>query len=195
MNLRSVNLNEQFAGIKEKVLSSVENYWGFVPPSLKETLRINAYTLWKIPMIAFLSPRVMRISDEVITIRLPLNYRSKNHLGSMYFGAMAVGADLVVGTMAMRCIQKLDQDIQIIFKDFKAEYFKRAEDDVYFTCEKGLEIAELVEKAATGEGRVHLPVEVYATVPSIFGKEHVAKFTLTLSLKSRHSKAVSEAAV
>lgn len=183
-----MNLNQQLMGIKERVLSSLETYWGFVPPSLKETLRINAYTLWKIPQIAFLSPRVVEVSDEKITIRIPLNYRSRNHVGSMYFGSLAVGADLVVGTMALRHIEKTGQDIQILFKSFQADYLKRAEDDVYFTCEKGSEISQLVDRAAGSGERVQMPIEAYATVPSLFGNEPVARFTLTLSLKNQDKK-------
>lgn len=179
-----MNLNQQILGIKEKVLSSVETYWGFVPPSLKETIRINAFTIWKIPMIAFLSPRVVELTEDKITVRIPLNYRSKNHLGSMYFGSMAVGADLVVGTMAHRYIEKTGKDIEFIFKDFKSDYLKRAEADVFFTCEKGKEISDFVQKAASSFERMNLPVEVYATVPSLLGSEPVAKFTLTLSLKN-----------
>ncbi|MCB0365826.1 MAG: DUF4442 domain-containing protein [Bdellovibrionales bacterium] len=177
-------LNQQIHDLKDKVLSSVETYWGFVPPNIKDTLKLTAFTLWKVPMIAFLSPRVLWSSDDKMEIKIPLNYRSKNHLGSMYFGALAVGADLVVGTLALKHMESFDENIQLIFKDFKAEYLKRAEGDVHFICDKGAEIEELVRQAAEGDERVHLPVEAYATVPSI-SDEVVAKFVLTLSLKKK----------
>ena len=178
-------LNDQIHEFKDKVISSVETYWGFVPPAVKDTLKINAYSIMKIPMIAFLSPRVVYSADDKMEIKIPLNYRSRNHVGSMYFGALSVGADMVVGTLAMRHMENYTQNVQLIFKDFKAEYFKRAEGDVHFICEQGEQIAELVRQAAEGEERVSLPVEAYAVVPSISRDEEVARFVLTLSLKNK----------
>lgn len=178
-------LNQQIHGLKDKVISSVETYWGFVPPTVKDTLKINAFSLLKIPMIAFLSPRVVYSSEDKMEVKIPLNYRSGNHVGSMYFGALAVGADMVVGTLAMRHMENREENIQLLFKDFKAEYLKRAEGDVHFICDKGEEVAELVRQAAEGEERVNLSVEAYAIVPSISRDEVVAKFVLTLSLKKK----------
>lgn len=186
-----MNLHQPITGFKEfkkKVQSSVETYWAFVPNRIKETIRINAYTLWKIPLIAFLSPRVEDISDEKMTLKIPLNFRSKNHLGSMYFGALSIGADLTVGTLAMRHIEKSKHNIELIFKEFKAEFLKRAEADVIFVCEQGQEIADLVQKAIESKERVHFPIKATAMVPSLLGSEPVAKFTLTLSLKEKNTR-------
>lgn len=180
-----MTLNHQINEIKDKVLSSVETYWGFVPPSIKDTLRLNVFSLMKIPLIAFLSPRVVYSSDDKVEVKIPLNYRSRNHLGSMYFGALAVGADLAVGALALRHIEQVDKNVELIFKEFKAEYLKRPEGDVHFICEQGEAVHDLVQKAAESGERVHLPVAVTAVVPIISREEPVAKFVLTLSLKKR----------
>ena len=70
----------------------------------------------------------------------------------------------------------------MIFKDFHADFLKRAEGDVHFICEDGLEIRNLVELTENTEERHNLPVHITATVPLI-SDEPVAKFILTLSLK------------
>jgi hypothetical protein len=75
--------------------------------------------------------------------------------------------------------------VALIFKDFHADFLKRAEGDVRFTCEQGREIRALVRKALASGERESLPVHVTATVPSKLGDEPVAQFTLTLSLKRR----------
>lgn len=72
----------------------------------------------------------------------------------------------------------------MVFKDFQAEFLKRAEGDVDFICDQGKEISELVALAAASEERVERHVEVIAKVPSL-SDEPVAKFKLTLSLKKR----------
>ena len=65
-----------------------------------------------------------------------------------------------------------------------AEFLKRAEGDVFFTCAQGKEIASLVTRAAESKERVELPVNLTATFPEQ-GDDRVAKFTLTLSLKKK----------
>ncbi len=41
------------------------------------------------------------MSAKALRIRIPLGWRTRNHLGSMYFGALATGADLVGGLLVM----------------------------------------------------------------------------------------------
>jgi len=62
----------------------------------------------------------------------------------MYFGVLAVGADVTGGFLAMNYIQASKSKINLIFKDFHADFLKRAEDDVHFVCEDGIAIQNLV---------------------------------------------------
>ena len=102
----------------------------------------------------------------------------------MYFGALCAGADCAAGAFAMHLIRQQPHNISLIFKDFEAQFLKRAEGDVHFCCRQGKEIAELVTQAATSGERVERQFEVIATVPSL-SDEPVARFKLTLSLKKR----------
>jgi acyl-coenzyme A thioesterase PaaI-like protein len=160
----------------------------FLPPTLKETLKVRTLGIFKIPLLFFLSPSVLELNDYRCVVKIPLNYRSKNHLRSMYFGALAAGADLAGGVIAWKISDEFaaktkKKKINLIFKDFKAEFLKRAEGDVHFTCEEGQAIRELVEKVALSGERSQIPVHITATVPSKLGDEPVARFVLTLSMK------------
>ena len=150
---------------------------------LSETARLRLWALTKIPLIFFLRPSVVAIDDERCVLKIRLTRRSRNHLGSMYFGALCAGADLAGALMAMRQIDRSGGRVSLIFKDLKAEFLKRAESDVHFTCEDGAAIRELVARARTSGEREHLPVTVVATVPDKLGTEPAARFVLTLSLK------------
>ena len=104
----------------------------------------------------------------------------------MYFGALCVGADCAGGLIAYRQIQKSGKPVSLIFKDFKAEFLKRAEGDVEFYCEQGKEIREFVERVATSSERMDLAVRVFAQCTGARQPEElIAKFELTLSLKTR----------
>jgi acyl-coenzyme A thioesterase PaaI-like protein len=74
----------------------------YVPERVKQTLKLRALGFLKIPVLFFLSPSVLEINDYRCVVKIPLKRRAKNHLGSMYFGAMAAGADCAAGIMAWR---------------------------------------------------------------------------------------------
>jgi len=157
----------------------------FLPETLRETVLLRAFGFLKIPMLYFVRPSVTEISSERCVVKIPLARRTKNHLGSMYFGVLAAGADCAGGLIAMRLIHEEGDQVSLVFKDFHAEFLKRPEADVLFTCTEGSAIRDLVRRTMESEERQNLPVHITATCPSKLGDEPVAKFTLTLSLKRK----------
>ena len=101
----------------------------------------------------------------------------------MYFGALAVGADLTGGYLALHHMNKTSKKIKLLFKDFHADFLKRAEGDVYFECKDGEKIKNLIQKVIDTNIRCNEVVNVNAYVPNKFQDEPVARFKLTLSLK------------
>jgi acyl-coenzyme A thioesterase PaaI-like protein len=119
---------------------------------LRETIFLRAFSFLKIPLIAYLRPRVIELSGRRIEVKLPLNRRSKNHLNAMYFGALSIGADCAGGLLAMKLIREKKVKISLVFKDFQASFLKRAEGDVHFVCEQGQEIRQFVEQVVKSGG-------------------------------------------
>ncbi|MBF0491962.1 MAG: DUF4442 domain-containing protein [Deltaproteobacteria bacterium] len=159
-----------------------ENFM-FNTQNIIDTLKIRGFSLLNIPMLFIANPSVIKLNDKECEVSIPLNYLTKNHVGSMYFGVLAMGADLGCGLMATEAIRKSGKNVVLIFKDFKATFLKRAESDVHFVCKQGKRVNTLVKKAiATGE-RQNQTFEVLALTPKKTGKEIIAKFALTLSLK------------
>lgn len=160
-----------------------------IPTSFRETARLRLFGLLKIPVIFFVGPKVIEINDERCVIEIPLNRRTRNHYRSMYFGVLAAGADLGAGLLAQYIAEKHaagpSGKVGILFKDFKADFLKRAEANTHFVCEEGENIRQAVAKAIETKERQNIPVRVYATVPSKSGSEPVAEFVLTLSLKAK----------
>jgi acyl-coenzyme A thioesterase PaaI-like protein len=151
---------------------------------LRETLFVRLFSL-RVPVLLFLGPRIQALDDDRCEITIPLRWRSRNHVGSMYFGALCAGADLAGGLAAAMRIRDHHPRVGLIFADVRGEFLKRADGDVRFTCSDGRRIAAAVASADASGERVTLPVEIVATVPSKYGDEPVAKFTLGLSLKRR----------
>ncbi|MBK9516313.1 MAG: DUF4442 domain-containing protein [Anaeromyxobacter sp.] len=151
---------------------------------LKETAAVRLLGL-KIPVLLFLGPRVQRLDEKGCAVTIPFGWRSRNHVGSMYFGALCAGADLAGGLPAARLIWEKHKRVSLVFADLKAEFLKRADGDTLFTCDDGYAVAAAVRQADASGERVTLPVQVTATVPEKYGDEAVARFTMGLSLKRR----------
>lgn len=156
-------------------------------PDWKATRLVWVIGFWKIPLIWYVRPAVLELNENVCRLRIRLRRRTKNHLGSMYLGALAVGADLAGGLIALHLTRSQALPVTLVFKDFQAEFLKRAEGDVVFTCENGPAIREMIEKTVRTQERVTLPVTVTSTVPDLYGSEQVAVFRLGLSLKIKSS--------
>jgi len=152
---------------------------------VKATAQIRLYAFLYIPLLWWVRPTLVENSEKNTILKIPLCRRTKNHLGVMYFGALAMGAEAAVAIRAIKVIQTSRRKVDFIFKDFHADFLKRAEGDVFFTCEQGPRVQALVEKCIQSNQRETETFESYATVPSENPTEKVATFKVTLSVKLR----------
>ena len=156
----------------------------FISQEFKTTLFLKFFGFLKVPMIYYCNPKVINISKESVEIKISLNRRTKNHVGSMYFGSLSVGADVTGAVIALDLIKKSKFKINLLFKDFKADFLKRAEGDVHFICNDGKLISEMIKETELSKERVNKAIDIIAYVPSKLKDTPVAKFILTLSLKA-----------
>ena len=158
-----------------------------VSPPLRATWSLRHFGLTKVPLLLYCMPTVRTLDQRVAEVEIPLNWRTRNHYRSMYFGALAVGADCAAGYLAQHVIEHSGGGVQLLFADFHADFHRRPEADVVFRCAAGEQIADMVADArCTGE-RITRPVTVVASVPSR-SKDAVATFTLGLSLKQGRAR-------
>lgn len=146
------------------------------------------FFLWKfghfnVPLIGHLRPRLIALNDAEIVIKLPLCRRSKNHLNSMYFGALAVGADLAGGMHGFYHADKAKVKLSLAFKSFQAQFLRRPESDVYFVCSSGEAVKHMITDSQSTGMRINQPLEINAFTNYPDKPEHVAHFIIELSLK------------
>jgi acyl-coenzyme A thioesterase PaaI-like protein len=152
---------------------------------LKETLGVRLWAFKNVLLLWFIQPSILQIDESRCIVRIPLTWRTRNHLRSMYFGALCMGADVAGGLIAFHLMRKQKVSVSFVFKDVRAEFLKRPEADVHFTCADGPVIQELMRRTLETGERQEAKVHVVATVPKKLGDEPVANFELTLSLKKR----------
>lgn len=141
-----------------------------------------------IPLIGFCSPKIREMSDNHLAVSMPHTWRTKNHLGSIYFGALAIGADLAGAFLVFSKARERGINANFVFKDVKGEFLKRPEAEVWFRSNDGALIdAMMDESIATGQ-RINKTVSITVTCPSLHGDEPMAHFELTLSVKATAKK-------
>ncbi|MCT4560817.1 MAG: DUF4442 domain-containing protein [Crocinitomicaceae bacterium] len=149
------------------------------------SLRKIRFQLWflgrfKIPLLGYTRPKIIEIDENRCVIRISLNYYTRNHLKSMYFGALAVGADTASGLHAFYFAEREKAKISFAFKAAKMEFLKRAESSVYFICNEGVKINEAFQKAKKTQERINETVLVEMQDSN---NELVATAEMTLSIR------------
>src|SRR6266446_5350967 len=151
--------------------------------SWQDTAKVRAWALRYVFLLYFVKPAVLEVSEERCEVVIPLNWRTRNHLKSMYFGALCIGADVSGGLIAFHLMGVMKVRLSFVFKAIRAEFLKRPEDDVHFVCEDGEAIQALVRRAVASGEREETTVHVTARVPKKLGEEPVARFEMMLSVK------------
>lgn len=154
---------------------------------LKATLILRAFALLKVPMLGWIKPSVIESSERTV-LKIPLGRRTRNHLKSLYFGALCMGAEACVGLTAAVEIQKSGKKVDFVFKDFKANFLKRAEDDTYFICDQVHDLRAIVQKAINSKQREEqrfLATAFSGDWQNPSQENKVAEFEITLSVKFR----------
>ena len=156
---------------------------GILTPIQKANLKFKLVGLFKIRMLGFVNAKLVEYTDEKTVVKIPLNRKTRNHLGSVYFGALAVGADVTGAWIAFDYLDRTKKNVSIVFKDLQAEFLKRADGDVHFTCLDGPDVLASFKQTILDGERKNIPLTVTATVPSKYGEEPVATFVMTLSMR------------
>lgn len=126
----------------------------------------------------------MELSDSQAVVRVKLRRRTRNHFNSMYFGGLAVGAELSVALAAVNETIESRKSVNFLFKDFHAEFLKRADGDTYFVCPDAGKVRELVAESFRSGERMEEKFHGFAYV-DVDTQDPVMKYSLTISIKNR----------
>ena len=154
---------------------------------LPEDLRIALLFrlgLAQIPMMRYVRPRLVELTRERVVVAVRLRRRTKNMYGSMYLGALHVGADCVTGFYPAKFMLETGHRVPPIIKTSSATFLRRVNGEALFTCDQGREITQLCERAVASGERLQCDLRIVATAPDEFGDEPAAVFDQVLSLRN-----------
>lgn len=146
-------------------------------------LQMQVFALWKIPLVWFVRPKITEFTSKRCVVELPFTRRNKNHLGSIYFGALCIGGELAVGLPMALMIQERRSKAQLVFKDFQADFLKRADGPTQFIFDGVEALKSQLDRAIATKERFTETYDVEAFVKT--KPECVARFKVTISVKDR----------
>ncbi|MEB2786767.1 DUF4442 domain-containing protein [Algoriphagus persicinus] len=136
--------------------------------------------LIKLPSAVFWGFKIKNLDAEKCVVSIPYSWRTQNPFKSIYFAALAGAAELSTGALCQLGISGLGKYSMLVV-DFRAEYFKKANQTITFTCEQGQELVSLLESLN--------PQDTDKLTMISSGKnpqgEEVARFYVTWSFKRK----------
>lgn len=109
--------------------------------------------LKNLPAAFFSGLKVISINQDEAKVSIPFKFLTKNPFKSMYFASQAMAAELSTGVLALSQVYKRKPRVSMLVFNMKANFSKKADGKIVFTCADGLKIKNAVEESIkTGEG-------------------------------------------
>ncbi|WPR76952.1 PaaI family thioesterase [Algoriphagus sp. NG3] len=145
----------------------------------------NPFYFWpgmliKLPSAVFWGFRLRELDAEKCVVTLPYSWRTQNPFKSIYFAAMAGAGELSTGALCQLAISDLGRYAMLVV-DFRAEYYKKANQTITFTCSQGQDLFLLLQSLSVNEtGKLTM----ISSGKNPQGEE-VARFYVTWSFKRK----------
>jgi len=145
-------------------------------------LKFGLFMFSKLPSAFICGVRLRSLQESECTTSVPYKWLSQNPFKSTYFACQAMAAEMSTGMLGLGHSYHSKPGISMLVVKFEAQYFKKAIERIYFTCNSGNAIKEAIEKSkATGEGYI---VECISIGKNKAG-ELISEFKVTWSYKAR----------
>lgn len=148
----------------------------------KLTWMIRLLSLLKVPLLGLCLPQVKALDSQKAIVQIRRWWLTSNHVGSMYFGALAMGAELSVATQLLMRMGAEKLPVTFIFKDAQFQFLSRAEGNVSFQTDEVPKVDELIAECLKTKTRCDKTINGYAyTIDDPLKK--ILTYQITLSIK------------
>ncbi len=145
-------------------------------------LSFRLFMLQKLPSAFFAGLRIRSFDEQSAVVSVKYGWFTQNPFRSMYFAVQSMAAEMSTGLLASGYVYQRNPTVSMLVVGLEAKFFKKVTDTVFFTCEDGMAINELIESAITsGEGKT---ITCIASGRNEAG-ELVSEFRITWSFKAK----------
>src|SRR5438105_10650573 len=104
--------------------------------------------LWsKLPLAAFAGLRVRRLDETGAEVSLPAGWKTQNPVGSTYFAAQAMAAEMSTGAPALWFIERSGVKVSSLVTGIAAQFTKKATSEARFVFSDGAGMRAAIEQA------------------------------------------------
>lgn len=145
----------------------------------------NPFIFWfamllNLPSAIFWRLRIRTLTQEKCEVSIPFFWRSQNPFRSIYFAALAGAAELSTGALCQLALAGKGQ-FSMLVVDFRAQYSKKANTKITFSCDQGLALFELIESLEPNQSAQLTMISIGTNTSG----EEVARFYVTWSFKRK----------
>lgn len=97
-----------------------------------------------LPSAVFWGFKVVSLDENKCAVSIPYSWRTQNPFKSIYFAALAGAAELSTGALCQMYLSDRSPHSMLVI-GFRAEYSKKANSKIVFTCDQGLELGKLLD--------------------------------------------------
>ena len=144
--------------------------------------KFGLFKITKLPLTFLSGIKAEELSPNKATTSVKYKYLNTNPFKSVYFGVLAMTAELSTGILAIFSIAKYQESISLLVVESNGKFHKKATGKIKFTCNDGA----LFEKKLKSCLEEKIPVTVKASTKGFNEQnELVCEYTFTWSFKLR----------
>jgi len=126
--------------------------------------------------------KLIQLDETVSVSEVPFRWCNKNPFNSMYFAVQSMAAELSTAAPVLMALKGTDADVALIIVDLKAEFVKKAQSKITFSCVDYDKIANAVAQLKQADDTVMVAAK---TTGRDVDDNEVANFYFTWSFKRR----------
>ena len=149
---------------------------------MKHPVKFRMFLFAKLPAAFFSGVRIKELDEKHCVTSVPFKWLTQNPFKSTYFASLSMAAEMSTGILGLMHINKRQPGVSMLVVKMESNFYKKAVDKTFFTCEDGEKILQVIEESiVTGEGKT---VTAKSLGKNLAG-EVVAEFFVTWSFKGK----------
>ncbi len=146
--------------------------------------QMRLFLFHKLPAAWFMGMGVRSCSLEQAVVSLPYSWRAQNPFRSTYFAAQCAAGELSTGLLCLTHLQE-QPPVSMLVTQVEAQFFKKADQTLLFTCTAGAEVAALIQQVVQSDEAQSLRMVSEGRLPD---GQLAAEIGITWSFKAKKTR-------
>jgi len=146
--------------------------------------QMRLFLFSKLPAAWFMGIGVRSCDGQKAVVSLPYGWRAQNPFRSTYFAAQCAAGELSTGLLCLTHLQE-QPPVSMLVTRVEAEFFKKADAMLLFTCTAGQEVEALIQRVVQSGAAESLAMVSSGSLPD---GQLASRIIITWSFKLKKRK-------